>query len=235
MVNLKSWNYYYNLEGSEEVRANLVYTPYISPDKKTLCMSFNRDVGYHKYDYENVNWTDLLLDDRFNREVLFHSRASKVMPTLDLIDIDATNRNLYFKWYGDDFYMQGLSAGGYDKVLFDWQQQWQDRVTSMWNAGFVKCSLHPNSWVAVDGTLIPFNWFFCYDTKEEGITIKSLLVQISNQRQDKLFKVLENNGVDINYPYSSKELQRVAFDSFRSNYPAELIDNILKKHDDLLS
>ena len=83
------WNFHYNLEGKEWIRQNLVYTPYISPDKKTMCMSFNRDPHYHCWPEENLRWTDELLNDRFAREVTYYdiARAADI-PTLKIKDID---------------------------------------------------------------------------------------------------------------------------------------------------
>ena len=222
MADLTKWNLYYNLEGDEYVRANLVYTPYISPDNRTLCMSFNRDVNYHKYLYENDLWTEDLLTDRFKKEIAFHTAASLVMPTLPMLDLNIAKREVYFEWHGDDFLMQSLKAGSREAVLPDWKEQWVDRIETMWANDIYKISLHPNSWVVHNGELIPFNWFFCYNGNDDPITFRSLLVQISAGRQEKL-------GVDLDKPFTPKELQEVAFNSFRSNYPKELIDTIIEK------
>jgi hypothetical protein len=222
MHNLSNWNYYYNLEGTEEVRANLVYTPYVSPDKKTFCMSFNRDRNYHQNQHENSQWTEELLNDRFEREIRFHKLASTIMPTLNILDIDETSRRIYLEWFGDDFYMQGLMSGGYDNVLPDWQDQWCDLIKKMWGTNIYKLSLHPNSWVAHDGVLIPFNWFFCFDQTDLPVTARSLLIQISSGRQEKL------GDLDVDKPYTPKEAQYIAFNSFRTNYPPTLIDTIIK-------
>jgi hypothetical protein len=222
MTDLTNWDYYYNLEGTEHVRANLVYTPYVSPDKKTLCMSFNRDLDYHKYDYENIRWNAEILKERFDKELEFHSIASKVMPTLKLQDVDMDNRKIFLEWHGNDFLMQGMT-NGYDSVLPDWQAQWIDRIETMWANDIYKISLHPNSWVAHDGELIPFNWFFCYHENNAPITIRSLLLQISTGRQEKLV------GIDIDAELTPKQLQTIAFHSFKNNYPTELIENVLSK------
>ena len=220
------WQFYYNLEGTEQVRANLVYTPYVSADNKTFCMSFNRDPGYHP---EDSTWTEADLDDRFMKEVLYHERAEAVVPTLPLLDIDMEERKIFLEWYGDDFYMQGLKAGGYDKVLPDWQEQWINLIKQMWSVNIVKISLHPNSWTVHNGRLIPFNWFYSYDMYEQAV-IRDMLKQISPARQDKMTVALEKMGLNLDTPYPIKELQVVAFNSFRNNYPAELIDNIIKEH-----
>jgi hypothetical protein len=221
-----NWHFYYNLEEQEQVRANLVYTPYISEDNKTLCMSFNRDPGYHP---EDSAWTEQDLEDRFLKEILFHERAEAVMPTLQLLDIDMPNRKIFLEWHGDDFYMQAIKAGSYEAVLPNWQEQWTALIKQMWSANIVKISLHPNSWTVKDGTLIPFNWFYSYDMFDQAV-IRDMLKQISPNRQDKMLVELDKAGLNLDTPYPIKELQIVAFNSFRSNYPAELIDNIIQEH-----
>jgi predicted component of viral defense system (DUF524 family) len=221
-MNISDWNYYYNLEGQENVRANLVYTPYVSPDNTTFCMSFNRDRGYHKNENENVQWTEELLTERFLKEIKFHSQASETIPTLRIKDINHSNRKIFLEWHGDDFFMQGLKADGYNKVLPNWQEQWLDLIKKMRAADIFKISLHPNSWIAHQDTLIPFNWFFCYQENDEAVTLQSLLIQISSGRQEKL------GSLDLLELRTPRQLQQIAFNSFRHNYPTELIDNVLQ-------
>jgi len=222
------WDHYYNLENGKLVRANLVYTPYVSFDKKTFCMSFNRDPEYHKYPEEEVQWTTQDLVTRFEREIKFREKASAVLPTLAVKDIDITRRKIFLEWYGDDFYMQAIKHNGYDNVLPDWKEQWISLIKTMQSNGIIKFSLHPNSWTVKDGTLIPFNWFYTYDCNEPPVVIRDMLKQISIGRQKKLRLELEKAGFTLDTPYSVIELQKIAFNSFRSNYPKELIDDILQ-------
>lgn len=231
------WNFHYNLEGQEWVRQNLVYTPYVSPDKKTLCMSFNRNPYYHVWEEENALWTDEKLNERFAREVTFYDVARAAgIPILKIKDIDNSKREIYIEWHGDDFLMQGINGGGYDKVLPDWKAQWSDRVHEMWAAGIYKFSLHPNSWVAVDGVLTPYNWFFSFFKDEPKLKISDLLIQISIQRQDKLKLMLDHYNMDLDTPYDVRTIQIICFNSFRSNYPESLIDQIIKStHEEVLS
>jgi len=222
-MNITDWNLYYNLEDTEYVRANLVYTPYVSPDNTTFCMSFNRDRAYHKNENENILWSEELLTDRFLKEIEFHKQASATIPTLQIKDIDHKERKIFLEWHGNDFYMQGLKEGGYNKVLPNWQEQWIALIEKMRAADIFKISLHPNSWVAHQGTLIPFNWFFCYRENDESVTLRSLLIQISSGRQEKL------GTIDLDQLQSPRQLQQIAFNSFRHNYPTELIDDVLSK------
>jgi hypothetical protein len=229
-MNLSYWNYLYNWDGKQWIRANLVYTPYVSLDKKTLCMSFNRDNQYHTVHEENTQWTDELLTERFLRELKFHDIANKnAIPTLEIIDLDEAQRHIYFKWHGDDFFMQGVNLNGYNNVLSNWKDQWLQRINEMWQAGIYKISLHPNSWIAHDGMFIPFNWFFCFNKNEQN-TIRNLLIQISEERQEKLTSQLNILGFDLDTYYDPDKLQLLAFHSFKSNYPEELIDQVIKNH-----
>ena len=223
-MNFNDWDYLYNHDGKHYHRANLVYTPYISPDKKTLCMSFNRDTNYHTDTEENKLWTDSLLQERFVRELNFYFMAKKAgIPTLYLQSFDALSRHIFFHWPGADFYTQGFD------ILPNWQEQWLQRINEMWSAGIYKFSLHPNSWVVREGTLVPFNWFFSF-TKDEAIVIKDFLIQISSERQEKMEAILKALDLDLDKPYDPYKLQTLAFLSFKYNYPNELIEQVIKNH-----
>ena len=230
MIN-DDWSYLYNWDVDQWSRANLVYTPYISPDKKTMCMSFNRDKLYHMDKEENLLWTTELLQDRFDRELKFYNLATESdIPTLQLLDVDTTSRQIFFEWHGADFYTQGIEGNGYDNILPDWKVQWLARISEMWAAGIYKFSMHPNSWVALNGKLVPFNWFFSFTKDEPHITIRDFLIQISLGRLEKLELVLNSFGMNLDTPYDVKTLQQVCFHSFKANYPEPLIDQVLKNH-----
>ena len=224
-----NWDFYYNIEGVEAVKANLVYTPYISPDLKTFCMDFSRDPLYHTDLEENAKWSNEDLQERFDRELKFHNRASMVMPVVNIIDVDYFKRRIFLEWPGDDFYMMAQKAGGYDLVLPDWKEQWTALIKKMWSINILKFSLHPNSWIIRNNKLIPFNWFYSYDA-HEYTTIRSMLKQISAGRQEKMLPLLNQYGLDLDTTYLVKSLQPIAFNSFRSNYPEDLINNIIKDY-----
>ena len=224
-MDFSKWDYLYNWDGEYWHRANLVYTPYVSPDKSTLCMSFNRNKNYHTDIEENKKWTEEMLTERFEREIKFHSMAkSFYIPTLKIRDVNVDNREIFLEWHGADFHTQGFD------VLPDWKDQWLLRLKEMWTIGIFKYSLHPNSWVAHDGVLIPFNWFFSFSRNDPNITIKDFLIQISSERQEKLEQVLHAMGMDLDTPYDVNTLQKLALNSFRTNYPQDLINQALENH-----
>jgi hypothetical protein len=229
MTDITNWDLYWNVENGESFRANLVYSAYRSPDKKHFCQWFVRDSRYHADLYENSLWTDELLEDRFQKELKYHERASKVMPTLDIVDVDVKSRQIIFAWPGDDFLMQSLYQGSREQVLPDWQEQWVSLIEKMWSVNITKLSLHPNSWTVRDGELVPFNWFYCYDTDTGTDSFSKMDIQISSGRKENLYPILQKFEIDYDTEYSVKKLQAIAFNSFRKNYSSELIDRILAK------
>lgn len=225
-MNTNHWDYYWNEEPGDRFRANLVYTAYISPDRNTLCMSFNRDINYHSSEEENLLWTEDLLTERFNREIKFYNIAKKRMPVADIVDVVESKREIYIRFPKDDFYMMGYRSS-YDSVLPNWKEQIIDRFKEMWGLKILKFSIHPNSWIVYeDGILRPFNWFFTFDEGEEDRTINDFMIQISNTRRDTLEPVLKSYGLDLNTKYTLKKLQSIALESFKKNYPHDIIEKL---------
>jgi hypothetical protein len=229
MTDILNWDLYWNVENTESFRANLVYSAYRSPDKKHFCQWFIRDPRYHSNQDENVLWTEDLLEDRFQKELKYHAIAASTMPTLEIVDVDIATRQIVYEWPGDDFLMQSHYAGSREAVLSDWQAQWISLNEKMWDANITKLSLHPNSWTVRNDELVPFNWFYCYDTDVDVDSFDNMSIQISSGRKENLYSILQQYGIEWDACYPVKKLQAVAFNSFRKNYPDELIENILRK------
>lgn len=231
MTDISKWNFYYNEEPGDKFRANLVYTPYISPDKKTLCMRFFRDTAYHTDIEENKLWTEELLNERFQRELKFYNLAKQKMPVADILEIEEKTRSIYIRWPKDDFYMMGYQSS-YNTVLPNWKEQIKQRFREMWSMNILKFSIHPNSWIIYqDGILRPFNWFFTFLDNEHDRPITDFLIQISSTRIEILNPILNKYGYDIDSIYTLKELQNLALETFKKNYPCDLIEDlkIIKK------
>lgn len=226
MINTENWNYYYNVDNGQQIRANLVYTPLVSSDNKNFCMWFYRDYKYHFDIEQNKKWTEELLTDRFNKELKYWKIAKEYVPTLEIIDVDFNQRKIIIEWPGDDFYMQSYNKDK-DHVLKNWKYYWKCNLKKLWENNVVKLSLHPNSWVVKDGMLVPFNWFFCYDRDTGNDCLNDLLIQISDNRLEKLYDLYKMLGLDPTKHYSADELQIIALNSFKSNYDEDLIKEAL--------
>lgn len=215
---------YYNENNDGPIRANLVYTPYT--ENNTFIMSFNRDPEYHFDNDANVLFTEEILADRFDRELRFHEKVKRVLPTLDIIDVDYMKREIYLEWPSDDFYMLGRNTS-YDQVLPDWKEQWLHIIRTLRRVNVSKFSLHPNSFVVKNNRLIPFNWFFCFE-RDELTSLSSVIKQISTERFDKLAPLLNKHNINIDDVKPAREFEQLGLECFTSSYTPDLIEEAIK-------
>jgi len=57
-----------------------------------------------------------------------------------------------------------------------------------------------------------------------------MLKQISAARQEKMLPLLAQHGLDLDTPYPIRKLQPIAFNSFKTNYPAEMLASIIQEY-----
>ena len=126
---------------------------------------------------------------------------------------------------GVDFWQQTLDNNcAYDDILPDWQEQMLEIFKAHKTLGIYKYSLHPSSYFIVDGKLKSINYFFCYKDFEPQISIRSVLSHISEDRQHDLFSKIDSMGISLDIPTSFSNLQMLAFESFKTNFPIDFMD-----------
>jgi len=87
-----------------------------------------------------------------------------------------------------------------------------------------KYSLHPSSYFVVDGKLKSMNYFFTYSDRDKEISINDVLSHISTDRQADLIPKLAAAGMQLDVPQSFRDLQLLAFDSFKNNFNEDVME-----------
>lgn len=218
--------YYNNVPGKGLCRNNLIYTSLISKDKKTFCQWYHNDTDYHRGQNQVVD--DILMEEKWTREISFITEMSKSYPDLvpKILDINFKERKLFLEIDGDDLWQKsGPTVQNYEKILPDWEEQMIEIIQAHKNLGIYKYSLHPSSYFVVDKKLKSINYFFCYKDNDTPINIRSVLSHISTDRQKDLFPKMKNMNIDIDQPVSFKRIQLLAFESFKTNFN----ENIMEK------
>lgn len=222
----KHFEYYYNdVPGKGLCRNNLIYTSLISKDRKTFCQWYHNDTEYHKGKNQVID--PKLMEEKWLREVNFITQMRNSFPDLvpKIINIDLESKKLYFEIDGCDFWqVAGPSTQEYDRVLPSWKTQMLEIFQAHKSLGIYKYSLHPSSYFIVDGQLKSINYFFCYKDHEPMINIRSVLSHISEERQKVLEEQMNMMGMDLDTPSSFKDLQILALESFKNNFPSDFIE-----------
>lgn len=219
--------YYNNVPGSGPCRNNLIYTSLISNDKKVFCQWYFNDINYHKNQNQVVD--PVKMEEKWLREINHITQMRNNYPDLvpTIKNIDLTTKKLYLEIDGPDFWERaGCDMANYDSVLPDWQDQMLNIIRTHKSLGWHKYSMHPSSYFVVDGKLKSINYFFTYHEREATISISEVESHIYSTRQDEIRKHLSKLGVEWNTPQPWSTMDKLCWESFRTNYPADFIEKV---------
>ena len=220
--------YYNNVPGHGLCRNNLIYTSLMSTDKKVFVQWYHNDSEYHKGQNQVID--PKLMNDKFHRELHFLHNMAHHNPELvpKILDVNIPEQKIYLEVTGSDFWEQaGCDIVNYDKVLPDWQEQMLAIIKAHHARGWYKYSMHPSSYFIVDGKLKSINYFFTYSSNEGPISIADHASHIYSTRQDEMKKYITDLGISWDDPHPLPLMEKLCWNSFRTNYPAEFIDQVL--------
>lgn len=226
---MTEFEYYYNdVPGHGLCRNNLIYTSLISKDKKVFVQWYHNDTEYHKGQNQVVDPSKM--EEKWLREINYITHMRNNFPDLvpKILNIDLDRKKLFLEIDGPDFWQRAnCSIENYDTVVPDWQEQMIEIIKAHKSLGIHKYSMHPSSYFVVDGKLKSINYFFAYRDHEPNFSIKDVESHIYSTRQDEMRKHLETLGIDWNSPQPYSVLDKLCWESFRTNYPADFVDKVL--------
>lgn len=219
-----NYEYYYN---NDNTRNNLVYTSLISKDKQVFCQWYHNDGIYHGGKNEVVD--PELMDEKFEREIKFLKVMRDEYPQhVPSYSVDYEYRKVYLEVDGIDFWNKAdCKIENYSTVLPDWQEQMLEILHAHKELGIHKYSMHPSSYFVVDGKLKSMNYFFTYDNSEPNVSIQEVESHLSVNRREKMKQHLETLNIQWNTPQTWETMDKLCWNSFRTNYPQEFIENAL--------
>lgn len=232
-TNMEFEYYYNNVPGTGKVRNNLVYTSLINKEKTVFVKWFHNDTEYHMGQNQVVDPN--LMNAKFKRELDFLREIEKYNKDMipKILEIDTEEQKIYFEIDGVDFWERAnCDQANYEKVVPDWQSQMLEILSCYKDIGWYKFSLHPSSYFVVDGKLKSINYFFTYHKDEPAVTLQEHRSHISIERQEKMESIMRAFNMNWHDKVPFDSLQKLCFESFRSNYPKDFIDAALKIYAD---
>jgi hypothetical protein len=216
--------YYNNVPGKGLCRNNLIYTSFMSTDKKVFCQWYYNDKRYHGKHNQVVDPS--LMDEKFNREVKYLSLMKQHYPHLvPDFEVRPIEKKIYLCVDGPDMWeLAGCTGNDYSNILPDWDMQMLEILQAHKDLGLYKYSLHPSSYFIVDGKLKSMNYFFTYDTTDADISLRSVMSHISQDRQADLLPKMKANGIDVDELTEHNKIQLLAFDSFKTNFRDDVME-----------
>lgn len=220
-------NYYYNQkQGESPWRNNLIYTSLMNNDQTVFTQWYHNDSEYHQGMNEVVD--PALMQEKWHREVNFFMQMHENYPNLvpEIQSLNYAEQKLSLHVDGPDLWQRSLNQNEcpFNEILPNWEEQMLEVVQAHKDLGLYKFSMHPNSYFIVNGKLKSINYFFTYDASEETVRIKDFISHISHNRRKELIEHSAKRGIQWDQPTSLLDIQLLAFDSFRSNYPDSFIN-----------
>jgi len=222
------YDYYWNDVPSIGLcRNNLIYTSLADKDLTKFVQWYYNDGEYHRGQNQVVD--PALMDEKFKREVKYLSLMTKEFPNLvPEFELDVENKKIFLSIDGKDFWNRaGCLTENYNNVLPDWQDQMLEIIKAHKSLGLHKYSMHPSSYFVVDGKLKSMNYFFTYHEDEPCVSIAEVESHIYSTRQTEMRKHLESLGIEWNTPQPWAVMDKLCWNSFRTNYPTEFIEKAL--------
>lgn len=223
-MNINFDYYYNNVPEKGRCRNNLIYTSLITKDNKEFCQWYYNDEIYHR-GYNQVVDPNLM-NEKFEREVKFLKLMGREYPQhVPIFKIDNDEKKIYLEIDGPDLWeLAGCTGTDYSKVLKNWDTQMLEILQAHKNLGLTKYSLHPSSYFIVKGKLKSINYFFTYDQYDNALSLRSVMSHISIDRQTDLFPKMSALGIDIDEPTPHKKIQILAFESFKTNFRDDVME-----------
>ena len=228
MVTSKLDYYWNDIPGIGLCRNNLIYTSLADGGLTTFVQWYYNDGEYHKGQNQVVDPD--LMQEKFDREVKYLSMMHDEYPqhVPDVLHIDREERKIYLRIQGKDFWNRaGCLTENYDSVLPDWQDQMLEIIKAHKSLGLHKYSMHPSSYFIVDGKLKSMNYFFTYHQDEPYVSIADVESHIYSTRQDEMRKHLSTLGIEWDKPQPWEVMDKLCWNSFRTNYPEDFIKKVL--------
>lgn len=220
------YDYYWNnVPGQGLCRNNLIYTSLMSKDNKTFVQWYYNDTKYHQGMNEVVDPDKM--EEKWLREVNYLTHMRNNFPDLipKIIKIDPDTKKIFLEVDGSDFWNQAMcDVANYNNVLPDWQEQMLNIIRAHKSLGLYKYSMHPSSYFVVDGKLKSINYFFCHRIEEGQLVLSDYKSHIYSSRQELMQEHIERIGISWDQPTDQNVLQKLCFNSFRTNYPIDFIE-----------
>lgn len=178
-----SWKYYYKLnEYGQSVESNLIYTPLLSPDGKTMCMHYCQNLEYQPHRIIDQSTIDFF----FNREVKYLQELAQFEFTPTLYEIDYSQKKIFIEFAGETFsQIVNDTSRNIDNEIPDWKNQVFNIIRTLSKNGYHKMSLYPHCFFIADGIIKTIDYYAVVpknDSFIERTAIESIIGQAGEYR-----------------------------------------------------
>jgi serine/threonine protein kinase len=137
-----NWDYYYKMTPAGNLReSNLLYTPYINPERDTMCIHYALNSDYQT----KQQATQEVVDFFFQRELRFLKELKHLSCTPTVLEVNEEEQKILIEFPGETLsQIINDPNRNIDKELPDWEQQVVGVLQELKDNGYLKVSLYPH-------------------------------------------------------------------------------------------
>ena len=192
---MKDWQYLYKIdyEHGHNVTTNMLYTPTISPDGSTMCMTWD---ATNPYQVESIRLTPELVNYCFEREVKHLTLMQQYLWAPKILSIDGNK--IYIEFNKETLNHILLNPGrSLDVECPNWKEQIFNIIKDILDAGYYKVALYPHCFFLKDGIIKTIDFYSCVGIEERYIERKHLEGMIGEQSGDRFNLATVDERVDF--------------------------------------
>jgi len=198
-MSIDHWTPYYKIDPIELrlVRSNMLYTPLINPEGNIFCMNWDSTNDYQLKHGARENF-DNLITFFFNKEIENITVFKKYPWCPEIIDIDLTNRQIFFKWYGETCNNIIYGSRDINEECPSWQLQLHQIIDDILNMGYYKPSLYPHCfYIDNTGILRTFDFYACIPRANPYVKFDLIKGMVGPNSMDRFKEAIVDDTVNV--------------------------------------
>ena len=198
MIDTSGWNYYYKIEPKDGTRvpSNMLYTPLVNKDGTMMCMHWDIDSSYQKY---NARLTEQLMDFFFEREIKFLNVFKEKSWAPKIYDIDISSKKIFIEWNSET--VNDIAYGknrNLNNEFIDWQDQLYTILEDIVKSGHYKMALYPHCFFFdKDSKLKTFDFYSCISHEERYIEKKKIEGMLGKDSAPRFDEATKDGFIDF--------------------------------------
>ncbi len=180
--------------------AQQTYEPLINPEGNVFCANYDHLNKYQRLQGQRPLYTEESVDSFWKKELEHILMCKDKSYAPEILDIDQTNKRLFFKWYGKSCNEIIFGGNNLDDICPDWRQQLLDIMIDLYQNNVYKLTMYSHChMIDNNGQMKTFDWYGCI-SKDNPIIEAKLIESIVHGTA--LHRIKEVQTQDGNYDLS---------------------------------
>lgn len=219
-MNTDNWKPFYKVDPYDNglIETNLIYTPLISPDGKTFCMSFDHTSSYQKEELaswlpDRPHYTKEMVKFFFDRELKYLKifKDRQWAPRYSYIDTD--EQKIFFSWPGETCNQIIYTGRSLDDCCPDWREQMFNIIDNIIKTGYYKTSLYPHCYFIDCGILRTFDFYGCAEKESPFVKLENIKGMIGPQSGSRFVSATVDGELNIEIFFKEALSQHIKWPS----------------------